>query len=58
MEEDQICLDELGNVKTWMNADLSANYASSPDGYPEQKNKEEEIMVDALINIIANNTDP
>lgn len=51
-------MDELGNVKIWVNADLSANYASSPDGYPEQKNKEEEIMVDALINIIANNTDP
>ena len=58
VEEDQICVDELGNVKIWVNADLSANYASSPDGYQEQKNKEEEIMVDAIISIIANNTDP
>ena len=29
IEENQICVDEHGNVKVWVNEDLSVNYLSN-----------------------------
>lgn len=49
-------MDEYGNVKIWVNSDLSINYPNN-EGYIEYKQKGEEDMVDAIVNIIADNTD-
>jgi len=32
IEENQICVDELGNVKIWVNEDLSVNYLNNREG--------------------------
>jgi hypothetical protein len=37
IEENQICVDAAGNVKIWVNADLSINYPNS-DHYEDDKN--------------------
>ena len=55
VEENQICVDELGNVKVWVNGDLSINYPSIIVEDNERMGQEE--MVDAVINMIADNTD-
>jgi hypothetical protein len=57
IEESQICVDEYGNVKIWVNSDLSINYPSN-EGFIEYKQKGEEEMVESIVHIIAENTDP
>jgi hypothetical protein len=57
IEESQICVDEAGNVKVWINADLSINYPTN-EGYNEHRENGQEGMVDTIVNIIAANTDP
>lgn len=37
IEENQICVDSMGNVKIWINSDLSINYPNS-DHYGNDKN--------------------
>jgi vacuolar-type H+-ATPase subunit C/Vma6 len=55
VEENQICVDEEGAVKVWVNSDLSINYpAIFMDG---EHNLAEEDMAEAVINLIADNTD-
>lgn len=56
IEEDQICIDVRGNVKIWINADLSINYPTA-EHYEDDKNAGEEAMVDRLIRLVASNTD-
>jgi len=51
IDEDQICVDAFGNVKIWINADLSMNYPNA-DNYEDDKNAGEEAMVDRLIRLI------
>ena len=41
-------------MKVWINADLSINY---PDG-EFNRDRGPEVMVDAIVSIIAANTDP
>ena len=55
VEENQICVDEHGIVKIWINGDLSINYPSVLG--PEAPNFGEEEMVDMLMHIVADNTD-
>lgn len=38
VQEDQICVDKLGNVKVWVNSDLSKNY-SDCQSYDSQQNR-------------------
>ena len=55
MEENQICVDEKGQIKVWVNGDLSINY---PNTLGKDVDAEgEESMVEMLVNIIADNTD-
>lgn len=49
-------MDASGNVKIWVNADLSINYPNS-DQNEDDKNTGEETMVEKLVHIIAENTD-
>ena len=54
IEENQICIDSEGNIKVWVNPDLSINYPnfdSTEQSYGEQQ------MVEQLVRIIAMNTD-
>lgn len=55
--ENQICVDDAGNLKIWVNADLSVNYPNQDDATDPKANGQEE-MVDALVKIVAYNTDP
>jgi hypothetical protein len=55
VEENQICVDDFGNVKVWVNGDLSINYPSIIVEDNQRMGQEE--MVDAIINMIADNTD-
>lgn len=55
IEENQICVDDRGNIKIWVNGDLSINY---PNLEGQRGDEREEDMVDMLINLIADNTDP
>ncbi len=56
IEENQICVDEAGKVKIWVNGDLSINYPNTHGQEIEGEGEEE--MVDMLIKIITDNTDP
>lgn len=49
-------MDAWGNVKIWVNSDLSINYPTA-DRYEDDKNAGEEAMVERLIEVIAGNTD-
>lgn len=53
IEENQICVDEQGNIKIWVNGDLSINYPNV-EGHREDGEQE---MVDSLVDIIDENTD-
>jgi hypothetical protein len=55
VEENQICVDDSGNVKIWVNADLSINF---PNSHSEHSRNAPEDMVEAIVNIVASNTDP
>ena len=57
VEENQICVDELGNLKIWVNADLSVNYPPN-QGFVDYCQKGQEEMVDLIVAIVASNTDP
>lgn len=56
IEESQICVDDNGTLKIWVNSDLSINYPTN-EGFLDFKDKGEEEMVETLINMIAENTD-
>ena len=58
--EEQICINEQGLVKVWLNRDLSKNY---PEEYPiepqaRDPDEEEDDMVEEIIKVISENTDP
>lgn len=55
IEENQICVDDYGNVKIWVNSDLSINF---PNSQIDCKQKGQEDMVEMIVQIIAANTDP
>lgn len=57
VEENQVCVDHLGNLKIWVNADLSVNYPPN-QGFVDYRQKGQEEMVDAIVAIVASNTDP
>jgi hypothetical protein len=55
VEENQICVDEKGAVKVWVNGDLSINYPNTLGQDVETEG--EESMVDMIIDLICDNTD-
>ena len=55
IEENQVCVDEKGNVKVWVNGDLSINYPAII--VENSENFGEHHMVEAIVNMIADNTD-
>lgn len=57
VEESQVCVDQQGNLKVWVNADLSVNYPPS-QAFADYRQKGQEEMVDAIVAIVASNTDP
>lgn len=53
--DDLVCIDNYGEVKVWMNSDLSKNFPEDY-GLPETQ-KPEFMMVNTLITLIEDNTD-
>lgn len=56
MDESQICVDNDGNVKVWVNTNLARNFPES-EGNLGVKSKSESDMVEDLVRIVDNNTD-
>jgi hypothetical protein len=56
IREDQICLNEEGKIKVWMNANLCKNTPQIHNIFKASK-KSELMLVNDIINIIDNNTD-
>ena len=56
IEEGQVCVDVEGNIKVWVNTDLSINYPNT-DSESAERYCGEEDMVERLVFLVGDNTD-
>lgn len=59
VKEEQVCIDDAGNLKVWLNRDLSKNYPEEWEIEPtnQSADENEEDMVSQIVAVVARNSD-
>lgn len=59
VKEEQVCIDEKGQVRVWFNKDLSKNYPEEWEIEPTTRSidEDEEEMVSQIVSVVARNSD-